>query len=125
MKKAFLVARLVLGLIFFVFGLNGFLHFLPQPPLPEPGMKFVMALVESGYMMNLVKGLEVIAGAMLLTGYFVPLALLILAPIVVNIFLFHTVLVPSLPMPILIVILGLTVAYEYKENFKHVLIAKK
>ena len=125
MKKAFLVARLVLGLIFFVFGLNGFLNFLPQPPLPEAGMKFVMALVDTGYMMTAVKGLEVLAGAMLLTGFFVPLALLILAPIVVNIFLFHTVLVPSLPMPILIVILGLTVAYDYKENFKHVLIAKK
>lgn len=125
MKKAFVIARIMLGLIFVIFGLNGFLNFLPQPPLAEPGLKFVMALAETGYMFPLIKGLEVISGVLLLSGFFVPLALLILAPIVVNIFLFHTILSPALPLPLLIIALGLTVAYSRKEDFKHVLKAKE
>ena len=124
MKKAALGARLLLGVIFFVFGLNGFLHFLPQPPLPEPGLKFVMALVETGYLMPLVKGIEVVSGVLLLSGFFVPLALLFLAPIVVNIFLFHTVLAPALPLPLIILALGIFTAYDRREAFAGVLKAR-
>jgi uncharacterized membrane protein YphA (DoxX/SURF4 family) len=124
MKKVALIARLLLGVIFFVFGLNGFLNFLPAQPLPEPAMNFVMGLVGTGYMMPLIKGIEVLAGALLLSGFFVPLALLLLAPIVVNIILFHTILSPGLAVPLVILILGLVVAYDRKENFKHVLVVK-
>jgi putative oxidoreductase len=59
-----------------------------------------------------------------LSGFFVPLALLLLAPIVVNIILFHTILSPGLAVPLVILILGLVVAYDRKENFKHVLVVK-
>lgn len=124
MKKVALIARLLLGVIFFVFGLNGFLNFLPAQPMPEPAMNFVMGLVGTGYMMPLIKGFEVLAGALLLSGFFVPLALLFLAPIVVNILLFHTILSPGLAVPLVILVLGLIVAYDRKENFKHVLAAK-
>jgi uncharacterized membrane protein YphA (DoxX/SURF4 family) len=125
MKKVPMIARYLLGLIFFVFGLNGFLNFLPAPPLAEAGLKFIMALVETGYLMPLVKGIEVFAGALLLAGYFVPLALLLLAPIVVNILLFHTILSPGAPLPLIILALGVIVAYDRKEAFKSVLRMKQ
>ena len=87
--------RVLLGGIFLVFGLNGFLQFMPQPPLgPEAGA-FMGALAATGYMFPLIKGTEVIAGAMVLAGVRVPLALLLLAPILVNILAFHLVLAPA------------------------------
>ena len=88
-------ARIFLGLIFFVFGLNGFLQFMPQPPQPEAAGAFIGALAATGYMFPLIKGTEVVAGLLLLSGRFVPLALTLLAPIIVNIALFHTVLAPN------------------------------
>lgn len=123
-KKLSLGLRIVLGLIFFVFGLNGFLNFIPQPPMPEKPLKFVMALVESGYLLTLVKGVEVFVGAMLLSGLFVPLALTILAPITINIVLFHTFLAPEnggFVMPIIILIMHLALAYQYKAAYKDIL----
>jgi uncharacterized membrane protein YphA (DoxX/SURF4 family) len=88
------VARVLLGLVFFVFGLNGFLHFLPQPPPPARALGFVGGLASAGYFFPLLKATEVVAGALLLAG-FVPIALTLLAPIVVNIVAFHTFLAPG------------------------------
>ena len=89
MKIAVLIARLLLGLLFFVFGLNGILHFLPTPPMPPgDGTTFATILMTSGYM-KLVALLMVIAGLLLLVGRYVPLALVILGPILVNILCFH------------------------------------
>ena len=122
MKKVALGSRLLLGLIFVVFGLNGFFGFIPMPPLPEAAGQFLGALVQSGYLMSLIKGLEVIAGLMLLGGFQIPLALLILAPIVVNIFLFHFFLTGPLSaianMPLFLGILMILVAWDQKEKFK-------
>ena len=89
------VARIALGLIFFVFGLNGFLHFLPQPPAPPRAMAFAGALFASGYFFPLLKSVEVVAGALLLAGALVPFALTLLAPIIVNIVAFHLFLAPG------------------------------
>lgn len=89
------IARVALGLMFTVFGLNGFLHFLPQPEMSGPPAAFIGALVASGYLMALVKGVEVVAGVLLLANRQVPLALLLLAPIVVNIVAFHAFLAPA------------------------------
>jgi len=115
-------ARLGLGLIFFVFGLNGFLSFLPMPPLDGGAGAFMGALAETGYMFPLIKGVEVVAGAALLAGVFVPLALLLLAPIVVNIAMFHLVLAPaSLPLVVVILALGSYLAYAYRDAFAGVL----
>jgi hypothetical protein len=111
------VARIVLGLVFFVFGLNGFLQFLPQPPLPDAALPFVTGLASTGYMFPLLKGVEVIAAVMLLSSFMVPLALALLAPIVVNIALFHVFLVPGWPMVALLLGLQLYLAWSYRAAF--------
>lgn len=115
--KAVIGARLVLGLIFFVFGLNGFFNFLPAPPLEGKGLDFVMALANTGYMFPIIKGTEVIAGILLLTGIAVPFALVILAPIALNVLLFHTILAPAPALPLIIIALGLFLAWNYKERY--------
>jgi uncharacterized membrane protein YphA (DoxX/SURF4 family) len=119
MSKLPMIARLLLGLIFFVFGLNGFLNFLPTPPMPEAAGAFAGALAATGYMFPLIKGLEVIVGLLLLSNKFVPLALIVLAPITVNIVLFHVVLAPAgLALPVIIVLIHAYLAYTYKSVFK-------
>jgi putative oxidoreductase len=111
-------ARIVLGLVFVVFGLNGFFHFLPQPPMSGPPADFAAALFATGYMFPLIKGTEVIAGALLLSGRFVPLALTILAPVIVNIFAFHLFIAPSgLVLPAIIVALEIVLARSYWSAF--------
>lgn len=111
-------ARIILGLIFVIFGLNGFLNFIPMPPPPENMMKFAMALMDTGYFMQFVKACEVICGVLLLANIFVPLSLLILAPICINIFLIHAFLAPDgLPMAIAILVLGSAIAWARFEKF--------
>jgi uncharacterized membrane protein YphA (DoxX/SURF4 family) len=118
------VVRVVLGLIFFVFGLNGFLQFLPQPPLPSNAGAFMGALAATGYMFPLIKGTEVIAGALLLSNRFVPLALALLAPVVVNIVLFHAVLAPPNPITFLVLLGELFLAWSYRDAFRPMLAAR-
>ena len=92
------IARVLLGLIFFVFGLNGFLNFIPQPPkesMPAGLVAFSEAMMKTGYLFQLIKGTEVLVGALLLLNRFVPLALTILAPVIVNIVAIHAFLAPS------------------------------
>lgn len=118
-------ARILLGLVFFVFGLNGFLQFIPQPPLPEPAGAFMGALAATGYMFPLIKGTEIVAGLLLLSGRFVPLALVLLAPVIVNIVLFHVVLAPgSMIMVVLLVALEGYLAWAYRDAFAGVLQAR-
>jgi uncharacterized membrane protein YphA (DoxX/SURF4 family) len=91
-------ARVLLGLAFFVFGLDGFLNFVPKPDpstMPAGSLAFATALMATGYMFPLIKSTEVLVGALLLANRFVPLALVLLAPVVVNIVLFHAFLSPS------------------------------
>jgi hypothetical protein len=111
-------ARLLLGLVFFVLGLNGFLQFLPTPPAPERATAFVGALIATGYMFPLIKSVEVICGALLLSNRLVPLALAVVAPNVVNIVLFHAVLAPGgLPVALLVLALELFTAWSYRDAF--------
>ena len=90
-------ARVALGLIFVICGLNGFLDFLPHPsaPIPEAALVFAGALMKSGYFFPLLKGTELVAGVLLLSNRLVPLALVLLAPVVVNILAFHAFLAPD------------------------------
>ena len=112
------VARVVLGLIFFVFGLDFFLKLLPpQPPPPESALPFIVGLGSAGYLFPLVKTIEVTAGLALLTNRFVPLALTLLAPIIVNIVGFHFVLAPSYALPIVLLALELYLAWIHREAF--------
>jgi putative oxidoreductase len=119
-----IIAQVLLGLVFLVFGLNGFLHFIPTPPPQGPAGEFGMALYKSGYFFPFLKGTEVICGLLLLVNKFSTLALLILAPIVINILLFHAFLGPDgLPMSIIIVGLLAYLAWTKRETYKHVLTA--
>lgn len=118
-------ARVLLGVVFFVFGLNGFLGFIPQPPMPDRAGAFMGALAATGYMFPLIKGVEVIAGAMLLSNRFVPLALALLAPNVVNIVLFHSVLAPGgLVVALVVLALELLAAWSYRDAFAPMLSAR-
>jgi uncharacterized membrane protein YphA (DoxX/SURF4 family) len=119
------IARVVLGLVFFVFGLNGFLHFLPQPPMSGPPADFAGALFASGYMFPLIKGTEVVAGLLLLSNRYVPLALAVLAPVVVNIVAFHAFLAPTgMVLPLFVLGLELYLARCYRGAFAPMLHAR-
>jgi len=95
MKILTLIARILLGLMFVVFGLNGFLQFIPMgpPPTGHAG-EFVVALGATGYM-HVVMTLQFVGGALVLSGRFLPLGLLLLGPVIVNILLFHIFLEPK------------------------------
>ena len=116
--------RILLGLVFFVFGLNGFFWFIPPPaaPLPEGAMAFGMALMKTGYLFQLLKATEVVAGLLLLTNRFVPMALALLAPIIVNIFAFHAFLEPSgVVLAGALVAAELYLAWSYRSLFRPML----
>ncbi len=115
-----IVARVLLGLIYFVFGLNFFFHFIPTPP-PAGGEveAFMGGLFQSGYFFPVLKGLEIILGAFLLIRLFVPLTLVMLMPISLNILMFHVFLAPEGSiMGIVIVALNIYLAWAYRDYYK-------
>lgn len=120
MKIATIIVRVLLGLMFVVFGSNIFLHFLPMtPPTPPPplAVDFSKALMESHYIL-VVGALQVIGGALLLLGRYVPLGLTLLGPVIVNIMLVHIFLDPSgLPIAIVVSALALFLLWRYRTNF--------
>lgn len=94
-RKITLVVRILLGLVFVAAGIVGLFDLVPPPPdLPEGMQKFNAGLMASGYFMKLLKVTETAVGLALLSGFFVPLALVVLAPIVLNIFLANLFLQP-------------------------------
>ncbi len=118
------IARIVMGLTFFVFGLNGFLHFIPEPKkaMSEAAMTFMGGLMESGYMFPMITGTQVLVGVLLLLNRFVPLALALLAPVVVNIVAFHVFLESSgLVIALVVLILELYLAWAYRNAFRPML----
>jgi hypothetical protein len=118
-------ARYLLGSIFLVFGLNGFLNFLPHPAQPPAALAFLGALVASGWLLPLVKGIEVAAAVMLLANRFVPLALTLLAPIILSIVGFHLVLAPAgAAIAILVLALELSLAWGYRRAYAPMLQAR-
>jgi len=118
MKIATITARILLGLIFVIFGSNAFLHFLPMPPLPQNlAGEYLHAFITSGYVYA-IGGLQVIGGLLLLIGRFVPLGLTILGAIIVNIWLFHLLMAPEgLPPAILVTVLELFLVWRYRDAF--------
>jgi uncharacterized membrane protein YphA (DoxX/SURF4 family) len=88
-SKVTMALRLVLGLILIVFGANKFLNFMPMPELSEGAADFMGALGKTGYMFPLIGAIEVIAGLLLIFNKWVPFALVVLAPLAVNMLLFH------------------------------------
>ena len=122
MKFAVIGARVLLGLVFVVFGLNGFFNFIQPPEMNEAAGSLMGALVGTGYFMMVVKLVEVASGVMILTGRFLPLGLVLLAPVSVNILLFHIFLDQGgLGMAIFIVAMQLFLAWAYRDSFSGVL----
>lgn len=124
MGKATLVARILLGLPFLVFGLNYFLEFMEPPPKDDAATAFLTGLGVGGFLWPIIKVVEITGGVMLITGRFVPLALTILAPVIVVIVAFHLVLAPDpqgLGMALAILALELFLAFAYRGNFKPML----
>jgi len=89
------LCRILLGLLFLTFGSDYFLHFLPEQPISKAGGAFLEALLATGYLFVVIKVIETAAGILLLAGRFVPLALGLLAPIALNIVLYHVFLDPN------------------------------
>jgi putative oxidoreductase len=118
MRIAMLVVRTLLGLVFFVFGLNGFLHFISNQPMPGNAAAFIGALASTGYMIPLIFTAQVVGGAMLLLGMAVPFALALLAPVIVNIFFFHLFLAPGgLVIAIVVCAIELFLAWYHWDAF--------
>jgi len=125
MKIAALIARILLGLVFSVFGLNGFLHFIPMGPLPSgPAGQFLDALMQSHYVF-VVSALQVAGGVLLLVNRYVPLALVLLGPVIVNIFFFRLFMDRGgLPLAILVVILWGIVALRHRQYFSGIFVQR-
>ena len=118
MKIATIIARILLGLIFVVFGSNAFFHFLPMPPPPQGLVgEYLHMFFASGYV-YVIGGLQLLCGLLLLVGRFVPLALTILGGIIFNILVFHALMAPEgFPPGIVVTILELFLVWRYREAF--------
>ena len=124
MKHVPTTARYLLGLIFFVFGLNKFFLFLPNPEMVGPPANFFGALSATGYMLYFIGATEATAGALLLANRFTPLALVLAAPVTLNILLFHIFLDSSnLVMGIVVFALNLYLLFAYKKYYDPFLVA--
>ena len=125
MKIVVLIARLLLGLIFVVFGLNGFLNFLSMGPMPT-GLagQFIGALLLSHYYW-VVAVLQIAGGLLLLVNRFVPLALVLLGPVIVNILLYHLFLNPAgIALALLVTILWFIVFYGHRQYFSGIFVQR-
>ena len=125
MKTASIIARYLLGLIFTVFGLNGFLSFIHQPPPTNPlAIQFFVA-ISASHFASFFFAMQVIGGLLLLAGYFVPLALTILAAELYNILAFHLTLAPASIAPALVAsVLWILVFLQYRGSFLDILSVK-
>ena len=117
MKTTSTISRLLLGLVFTVFGLNGFLNLFSTGPVPPLAGQFFGVLVQSHFM-TVVLVIEIIGGLALLLNRMTPLALTLLGPVIFNILLFHITMAPAgLPPAALVAILWLVVAYRVRPAF--------
>ena len=117
MKTTSAIARYLMGVIFLVFGLNGFLHFIPLPPPSGVAGQFMGALFVSHYL-TLIFGVQVIAAVLLLANRYVPLALAVLAPVIVNILCFHALMAPSgLPLALFVAVLWVLTFVDVRTAF--------
>jgi hypothetical protein len=117
MKTAVLIARILLGIIFLVFGLNGFLQFLPQPEMPQAAIAFFGGLAASGFMLPTLFATQLVGGALLLG--MVPLGVVILAPVIVHIVEFHVFLAPAgLPLAVLVATLAMFLAWTHRPAYR-------
>lgn len=125
MQKFNLGLRLAYGLMWFVFGLNYFLNFLENPAMSEAGTAFAGAIFATGYLFPLVKVVEVVGGILLLSGFYVPLALVLLSPILVGIVTIHLFLNPAgIPMALILTIIHVYLMVRNRYAYSGLLQAK-
>src|SRR6267143_1453622 len=125
MKIAALIARILLGLVFVVFGANGFLDFIPKGPMPSGiAGQFLAALFQSHYVL-VVSAVQLAGGLLLLANRYVPLALVLLGPVIVNIICYHVFLNPSGAIPAAVIaVLWLIVFYGNRQHFSGIFVQR-
>ena len=124
-KKLHMGARLLFGIGFFIFGLNGFLQFMPNPPMTPEAGALLGAFAKTGYFFPMIKIIELSVGILLLANFLAPLAAVLITPILVGITTIHLFLNPAgLPMMIFLHILHGLIAYGYKDYYKNIFIKK-
>jgi putative oxidoreductase len=117
MKIAVVIARILMGVIFVFFGLNGFLQFLKAPLPTGLAGQFLMALFQSHYVW-FICAVQIVGGVLLLVNRYVPLALALLGPVIVNIILYHLLLNPAAAqLAVVVTILWFFLFYRYRQNF--------
>ncbi|MGD1066581.1 MAG: hypothetical protein ABR975_07175 [Vulcanimicrobiaceae bacterium] len=124
MKLAATISRYLLGIVFLVFGLNGFLQFIPPQPLPPLAMQFFTVIVVSHFTV-MVFAFQILVGVLFLVNRYVPLAIVIVAALLVNILTFHITMQPAgLPIPIVVLILWVILALDHRPAFAGLLAAR-
>ena len=122
MKIASLLARLLLGFVFLVFGLNGFFHFIPMPPPARLAGQF-MGVVFATHYWVLIFAVQAMGGLLLLVNRYVPLALVLLGPVIANILNFHIFMAPQgLPLAVIVTALWVVVALRNKKHLAGILV---
>jgi putative oxidoreductase len=117
MKIAYVIARYLAGALFLVVGLNGFLNFIPIPPFPGTAGQFMGVLYVSHFL-RVISAFQLIAAVLLLTNRYVPLAVALLAPVIVNILAFHLLLAPSgLPVALVVAALWAAIFIDVRPAF--------
>ena len=122
MKKLPMIARVLIGLVYTIFGLNGFLGFIPIPAMDGGAGAMMGALAATGYMLPFIKATEVVCGLMLLANFRAPLALTIVTPITLNIAAFHFILDPKgSPMAVALLAISAFLAWSWKDKYRGLL----
>jgi len=124
MKTTSTISRYLLGLIFTVFGLNGFLHFIPQPPMPNPLAEQFFGAISLSHFAAFAFAVQLVGGLLLLSGYFVPLGLTLLAAVLYNILAIHLTITPGIAPGLVASVLWLLVFLQYRQSFQGILAAK-
>jgi len=124
MKIFELSARITLGLVFVIVGCNGFVEFLPAPPLQGLAGQFLYTLSASHYAL-VISGFQVVGGLFLIVNRFVSLAIAVLAPVIVNILCFHIFMLPSgLPVAVPVAVIWSFLAYQHRHDFVGLFVSK-
>jgi putative oxidoreductase len=124
MKIVSTIARYLLGLMFTFFGLNGFLHFIPQPPLTQPLAIEFLTAVSTSHFAAFFFAVQLLGGLLLLSGFFVPLALILLAAELYNILAFHLTILPGIAPGLVACVLWILVFLQYRASFSGIFAAK-
>ena len=124
-KKLHTSARVLFGLGFFIFGLNGFLHFMQNPPMTAEAGALLGAFANTGYFFPMIKAIELAVGVLLLANIFAPLAIVLISPVLIGITTIHLFLNPAgLPMMIVLHVLHAIIAFGYRSYYQGLLTKK-